>query len=166
MEDAAAASRPVVLAAVAGAHGVRGEVRLRIFASSADSLRRHRHFNAGGRQLLLQDLRVGSSGAIARFDGITDRSAAEALRGTLLSVPRQSLPPLAAGEYYWHDLIGRSVAGSDGVIVGRVTAVDNYGASDILEVTRDDGSSVLVPFVPEAVTDDGRLLAVGSEWLQ
>ena len=161
----AAGDRPVVLAAVAGAHGVRGEVRLKLFTDTAENLRRYRTFEAGGRLLTLAAVRTVPGGAIARFAEITDRAAAEALRGTRLSVPRASLPPLAAGEIYWHDLVGREVATTDGIVVGRVTAVENYGASDLLEVTRTDGSTVLVPHIAAAVADVDDQLRIGDEWL-
>lgn len=165
MAAAAAGDRPVILAAVAGAHGIRGEVRLKLFTASADHLRRHRSFDAGGRPLTLQSVQEAKGGAIARFAEITDRTMAEALRGTTLSVPRASLPPLAEGEIYWHDLVGRDVATPDGAIVGRVTAVENYGASDLLEITVTDGRTVLVPYIAEAVAEVDGQLRIGREWL-
>ena len=88
----------VALAAVAGAHGVGGELRLKLFAESIDSLKRHEKVRVGERDLTLKSVRSGSSGAIARFAEIADRSAAEMLRGQLLTVPRSSLPPLDEGE--------------------------------------------------------------------
>src|ERR1700741_5513631 len=96
----------VTLAAVAGAHGVGGEVRLKLFAEGLDSLKRQKILYAGERPLTLKALKPGSAGAIARFAEIADRSAAEALRGTLLTVPPAALPPLGDGEYYHADLIG------------------------------------------------------------
>ena len=96
----------VILAAVAGAHGVGGEVRLKLFAESLDSLKAHKALFAGERPLTLKSVKPGGNGAIARFAEIADRGAAEALRGTLLTVPRDALPPLGEGEYYHADLIG------------------------------------------------------------
>ena len=98
--------RPVVMAAVAGAHGVAGEVRLKLFTGSVDNLKAHARFEAGGRTLTLKSVRPGPQGAVARFAEVGDRTAAEGLRGTVLTVPRDSLPALPAGEYYWHDLLG------------------------------------------------------------
>ena len=101
--------RPVTLAAIVGAHGVTGEVRLKLFGEGVESLRRFRAFNASG--LTLAKLRDdGKGGATARFAEVTDRTAAEALRGILLTVPRSALPPLAEGEYYHADLIGLPAA--------------------------------------------------------
>ena len=158
-------SRPVTLAAVAGAHGITGEVRLKLFAESLDSLKRHKAFVAGERVLTLTSLRPDKIGAVARFAEIGDRNAAEALRGTLLTVDRASLPPLAPGEYYHADIIGLDVVTSDGDAVGTVTAIENYNAGDILEITRPDGKTVMVPFRPPAVPEVGERVVVDPEWL-
>jgi 16S rRNA processing protein RimM len=136
------ADRPVTLAVVTGAHGVRGEVRLKIFA---DDLSAHREFNNGA--LKLDSLREG----IARFTGVADRTSAEALRGTALTVPRSSLPPLGEGEYYHVDLIGLSAVSESGTALGRSVAVENYGASDLVEIERPDGRRFMVPLTPQAV---------------
>jgi 16S rRNA processing protein RimM len=151
----------VTLAAIAGAHGVTGEVRLKLFAESLDSLRRHKAFEAGGRPLTLKALRDGPNGPIARFAEIADRNAAEALRGTTLSVDRAALPPLGPGEYYYADLIGLDVVSDDGV-VGRVTAVENYGAGDLLDIALTAGSSVMVPVSKAEI---GAVARVAPEWL-
>jgi 16S rRNA processing protein RimM len=140
------AERQVTLAAVAGAHGVRGEVRLKLFADSLDSLKRHERFLAGERTLTLVSLRPGGGGAIARFAGVDDRNAAESLRGQLLAVPRAALPPLEAGEYYHADLIGLPCEDAEGTPLGTVVAVENFGAGDLLEIERPDGRRALIPF--------------------
>jgi len=154
------AEAQVALAAVAGAHGIGGEVRLKLFAESADSLRRHKTLLAGERTLTLAGLRPGGGGAIARFDEVSDRNAAEALRGTLLSVPRAALPPLEAGEYYHADLIGLGCEAEDGTALGTVVAVENFGAGDLLEVERPDGKRALIPF-RDGIADlkDDRIVA-------
>ena len=150
----------VTLAAVAGAHGVGGEVRLKVFAEGLDSLKRQKILYAGERRLTLEAVKPGSAGAIARFAGITDRSAAEALRGTLLTVPRDALPPLGDGEYYHADLLGLACVGADGASLGTVAAVENFGAGDLLEIERADGKKALIPFRP-GIADlvDGRIVA-------
>jgi 16S rRNA processing protein RimM len=150
----------VILAAVAGAHGVGGEVRLKLFAESLDSLKRHKRLFADGRTLTLEAVRPGSAGAIARFAEIGDRNAAEALRGQFLSVPRDELPPLGAGEYYHADLIGLPCVDAAGAPLGNVTAVENFGAGDLLEIERPDGKRALIPFRP-GIADlaDGRIVA-------
>jgi 16S rRNA processing protein RimM len=150
----------VTLAAVAGAHGVGGEVRLKLFAESLDSLKRHRRLFADARTLTLEAIRPGSAGAIARFAEIGDRNAAEALRGQLLSVPRDELPPLGADEYYHADLIGLPCVDAAGAPLGTVVAVENFGAGDLLEIERPDGKRALTPFRP-GIADlaDGRIVA-------
>ena len=153
-------SDQVILAAVAGAHGVGGEVRLKLFAEGLDSLKRQKIFHAGDRVLTLKSVKPGSNGAIARFAEIADRSAAEALRGTLLTVPRDALPTLEEGEYYHADLIGLACVDAAGTPLGTVAAVENYGAGDLLEIARPDGKRALIPFKP-GVADlvDGRIVA-------
>lgn len=152
------ATRPVTLAAIAGAHGVRGEVRLKLFGEGADTLRAFSVFEAGTRKLTLKSVRPANQGAVATFAEITDRSGAEALRGTVLTVPRSALPPLGEGEYYHHDLLGLPCVSTDGSAVGEVVAIDNFGAGDILEIARPDGKRFMVPMNERAVpawTDDG-----------
>jgi 16S rRNA processing protein RimM len=155
----------VVLAAVAGAHGITGEVRLKLFAEGLESLEAHKVFLAGGRTLTLKSLRSDKIGAVARFAEIGDRNAAENLRGTLLSVPRDALPPLAEGEYYHADIIGLSVVTIGGEPVGTVTAIENFNAGDILEITRPDGKTFMVPFKAPAVPEVGESVVVDPEWL-
>jgi len=153
------ASEPhIVLAAIAGAHGIGGEVRLKLFAQSPESLARHETVQVGERQLGLESVKPGGGGAIARFTGIADRSAAEALRGQLVTVPRSALPPLEEGEYYHADLIGLPCVDGEGRPVGSVVAVENFGAGDLLEIERLDGRRALVPFRPGiADREDGRI---------
>lgn len=136
----------VILAAVAGAHGVGGEVRLKLFAEGLESLKRQTILFAGDRPLTLKAVRPGSAGAIARFAEIADRGGAEALRGTLLAVSRDALPALEEGEYYHADLLGLACVDPDGTALGAVVAVENFGAGDLLEVERPDGKRALIPF--------------------
>ena len=150
----------VTLAAVAGAHGIRGEVRLKVFAESLDSLTRHKQFEAAGRTLTLKSLKPGKPDAIARFAEIDSREAAEALRGTVLTVARGDLPPLAEGEFYHGDLIGLPAVLPDGAAIGTVAAVENFGAGDILEIEKPDGKRFMVPFRPEAVPEVGERVVI------
>jgi len=142
----------ITLAAITGAHGITGEVRLKLFGEGISSLGAHRAFNAG--TLTLAKLRDdGKGGAIARFAEVPDRNAAEALRGTALGVPRSALPPLEEGEYYHADLIGLPAVSDAGEDLGRVVAVENYGAGDILELERPSGTRFMVPMIAAAVPD-------------
>jgi 16S rRNA processing protein RimM len=147
-----AQDKPVTLAAVAGAHGVTGEVRLKLFGEGVAALKRHKAFNKGA--LTLEGLRDDNKGgAIARFAEVADRTAAESLRGTTLSVPRSALPPLGDGEYYHADLIGLAAISDTGVALGAVVAVENFGAGDILEIERPDGKRFMVPMIEAAVPE-------------
>ena len=137
----------ITLAAVAGAHGVGGEVRLKLFAQNVDSLKRHKQLLVGGRLLTLKSIRGGGQ-PVARFAEIADRNAAEALRGQLLTIPRSALPPLEEGEYYHSDLIGMPCVDAGGQPLGTVVAVENFGAGDLLEIEKPDGKRGLVPFRP------------------
>jgi 16S rRNA processing protein RimM len=158
-------ARDVTLAAIAGAHGITGEVRLKLFGQGLDSLTAHKVFHAGGRTLTLKTIRPDKIGAVARFAEITDRTQAENLRGTVLTVPRASLPPLAEGEYYHADIIGLPVVSLDGEPVGTVTAIENYNAGDILEITLLDGKTAMVPFKAPAVPEVGERVVVDPAWL-
>ncbi|MBN8807334.1 MAG: 16S rRNA processing protein RimM [Sphingomonas sp.] len=144
---------PVTLAVVTGAHGVTGEVRLKVFA---DDLTAFRTFNGGA--LTARSLRITPQGAIARFAEIADRNSAEALRGTELTVPRSALPPLGEGEYYHADLIGLAAVSDAGEPLGTVVAVENFGAGDVIEIERPPldgkgGKRFMVPMRAEAVPD-------------
>lgn len=160
----------VILAAIAGAHGIKGEVRLKLFAESLDSLKNHKAFiaeRAGVVQVLtLRAARPDKAGAIARFAEIVDRTAAEGLRGMTLAVPRDALPPLAEGEYYHADLIGRAVVTTDGDAVGDVVAVENFGAGDILEIRKPDGKTFMVPFNAQAVPEVGAVIMLDARFVE
>ena len=143
---------PVTLAAIAGAHGVTGEVRLKLFGEGVDALGRYASFNDGA--LTLKKIRSDNKGgAIARFAEITDRTAAERIRGTVLTVPRSAMPALDEGEYYYADLIGLAAVNLDGEPIGAVVNVENYGAGDILEVELPDRRRAMVPMTADAVLE-------------
>ncbi len=148
----------VTLAAVAGAHGIGGEVRLKLFAESVEGIARHELVRVGERQLTLRSVKPGGGGEIARFAEIADRNAAEALRGALVTVHRSALPPLEEGEYYHADLIGLPCETQEGEPLGQVVAVENFGGGDILEIDQPGGRRAMVPFRP-GVADlaDGKI---------
>lgn len=152
----------ITLAVAIGAHGVTGEVRLKVFA---EDLSAHRSFNGGA--LTLKSIRPGNNGAIARFAEIADRNAAEALRGTGLTVPRDALPPLGDGEYYHADLIGLAAVAEDGLAIGTVAQVENFGAGDVIEIERLDGKRFMVPMRREAVPAwDEVSLTIADGWAE
>lgn len=158
-KPAADEGRRIPLAAVAGAHGIKGEVRLKLFSDSSDSLARHSRLYVGGAERRLLEVRDAGKGAVARFEGIADRTAAEALRGSLVEVERSALPPLGEGEYYHADLIGIPCVDRGGEPLGSIVAVENFGAGDLLEIEDERGRRSLIPFRP-GIADlaDGRVV--------
>ncbi len=154
----------VALAAIAGAHGISGEVRLKLFAESADSLKRHRQVRVGERLLTLASLK-GDRTPIARFAEVADRDSAEPLRGQLLTVPRAALPPLGEGEYYHADLIGLPCETAAGERLGRVVAVEDFGAGDLLEIEKPDGKRALIPFRHGVADLAGNRIVADPEFL-
>ena len=148
-----AEDKRVALAAVAGAHGIKGEVRLKLFAEGLDSLKRQDTIFLGGEVRKLVSAREGGKFAVARIEGVEDRSAAEALRGQLIEIDRAALPALEEGEYYFSDLAGLAVLDTDGNPIGTVVDVANYGASDIVEIEKPDGKRFMVPLTTQAVPE-------------
>jgi 16S rRNA processing protein RimM len=136
----------VALAAVTGAHGIQGEVRLKLFAESPASLQRHKQVLVGDRTLNLIAVKAAGKTPVARFAEIKDRAAAEQLRGSLIAVPRSALPPLEDGEYYYADLLGLMCESQAGDTLGVVVAVENFGAGDVIEIEAPDGKRSMVPF--------------------
>lgn len=156
------ADRSVTLAVIIGAHGVTGEVRLKLFTQDLDGLKAHKRFNEGA--LTLKSVRDGTNGAIARFAEIADRTAAEKMRGTELSVPRDALPALEDGEYYHADLIGLPAVSTTGEALGVVVAIDNFGAGDVIEIERPSTKRFMVPIA--AVPEWGETLLVDADFVE
>ena len=155
----------VALAAVAGAHGIKGEVRLKLFTDSVESLSCHKRLIVGGVERRLIEVRDGGKTAVARFEGIADRNAAEQLRGALVEIDRSSLPALGEGEYYHADLIGLQCFDRAGAPIGTIVAVENFGAGDLLEVDLADGRRSLIPFRTGIADLEGDRVIVDPEFL-
>ena len=156
---AADEQRRVTLAAVAGAHGIKGEVRLKLFSDTAESLAQQPKLSVAGVERRLLKIRGDNKGAVARFEGIDDRTAAEGLRGSLVEIDRAALPPLGEGEYYHSDLIGLGCVDQCGRSIGIVVGVENFGAGDLLEIEIEKGRRSLIPFEPGvADLEDGRIV--------
>lgn len=162
-------SRDVLLAAVLGAHGLKGEVRAKTFTATPETLGAYGPLHAGdGRVLTVVSSRAGKDGeAIVTFEEVADRNAAETLKGVELFVARTALPPAQSGEFYHADLVGLTAEDALGRRIGRVVAVHNYGASDVLVIARDGGDEVLIAFtrenVPEIDVAAGRLVVAVPE---
>lgn len=144
----------VCVGALAGAYGVKGEVRIKSFCTEPEAIAGFGPLLSedGTRSFRISGLRRLGGGLAARIDGVSDRDAAEALRGTRLHVTRDRLPALSDDEYYHADLIGLRVQDAAGQLLGRVHAVHDHGAGDLLEVRAPDRrESVLVPFTRQIV---------------
>jgi 16S rRNA processing protein RimM len=146
-------ARDVLLAAVIGAQGLKGEVKAKLFTAAPDALPRYGVLHTGdGRKLKITAFRPAKEGeAVIAFEGIGDRNQAEALKGTQLFVARDALPKPAEDEFYHADLIGLEVRDPEGRVLGKVAALHNFGASDVLEFSRSDGDSVHLAFTRETV---------------
>jgi 16S rRNA processing protein RimM len=143
----------VLLAAVIGAQGLGGAVKAKIFTAVPDALTRYGALHdKSGKRFEITAFRTGKPGeAVMSFQGVNTREAAEALKGTQLFIARDALPPPEEEEFYHADLIGLEAHDSEGRVLGKVTAVHNYGASDVIEIARADGDNVLLAFTRETV---------------
>ena len=146
-------ARDVLLAAVIGAQGLKGEVKAKLFTAAPDALPRYGVLHtASGRKFRITAFRPTKAGeAVIAFEGVHDRNTAEALKGTELFVDRAALPETEDDEFYHADLIGLEARDSEGRVLGKVSAIHNYGASDVIELARPDGDTVLLAFSRETV---------------
>ena len=143
-------SKRVCVGAIAGAFGVQGEARIKSFCAEPADIARYCPLSTeDGRSFDLTISRPIKEGFAARLSGVASRDEAEALRGTRLYAPRARLPALPDDEYYHADLIGLSVADTGGVELGRVRAVHEFGAGDVLEVL--GKTERMIPFTQAAV---------------
>ena len=160
----------ICVGAVAGAFGVRGEVRVKSFCVPPEAIAGYGPLTTeDGRRFTLRLTRPVAGGLGARLSGVDTREAADALRGLRLHVDRAALPALPDDEYYHADLIGLTVQDPGGAPLGTVRAVLNHGAGDLLEVARPGGETVLLPFtravVPTVDLAAGRIVADPPEGL-
>ena len=159
----------VCVGAIAGAFGVTGEARIKSFCAEPGAIASYGPLTTedGARKFTLSITRPVKQGFAARLSGVATREAAEALKGTRLYAPRERLPTLPDDEFYHADLIGLTVLDTGGAEIGRVRAIHDHGAGDMLEVTRPGGrpgsGEVLIPFtraaVPTVDLAQGRIVA-------
>jgi 16S rRNA processing protein RimM len=157
----------ILVARVAGAFGVKGEVRLTAYTAEPMALLDYRELKreSGAAGLTLTSARPHKGGIVARATEVETREQAEALRGLRLYIPREALPePEDEDEYYLVDLIGLAVETADGQPLGVIRAVQDFGAGDLLEIQPPDGASWWLPFtretVPEVRLAERRIVAV------
>jgi len=165
--DKSSPAERVCVGAVAGARGLKGEVRIKSFTAEPDGVAAYGPVSTetGEREFEVRVVARVKGLVIARLSGIGDRDAAEALKGTRLYVPRRALPEPEDGSYYHADLVGLRAETETGETLGRVKAVHNFGAGDVIEIGAEGKSTkdgMMLPFttavVPEVDLDAGRLV--------
>ncbi len=144
-----------MLGVITGAHGVRGEVKVKAFTAEPRALMRYGALadESGARSFELTVRGTARELVIARIAGVETRNDAQALKGVKLFVARDKLPKPKRGEVYIADLVGLQAVSPEGVAIGRVTQVLNYGAGDVLEIERPGSEALLLPFAAPMVGD-------------
>lgn len=161
----------VVVGAISGAYGVRGEVRIKSFCANPADIETYSPLtDAAGKQYHLALVGPIKNGFAARIVEVATKEDADALKGTQLFAERSQLPSLPDDEFYHADLIGLSVSDTGGEPIGKVKAVHNHGADDLLEVTRlGSSATILIPFtqaiVPTVDLEAGRIVIDPPEGL-
>ena len=159
----------VLVGVIVGAHGIKGEVKLKSFTSDPLSIGRYGPLqSSSGKQFEISKLKAAKDGFIASLKNVNDRNEAEALKGVELFVARERLPRLKTHEAYAHDLMGLDVVLDNGSTLGKLVAMPNYGAGDLLEVAVDGkAETVLIPFtnafVPQEDFTSGRITVILPE---
>ncbi len=142
----------VCVGLVTGPHGVKGAVRLKSFTAVPEDVARYGPVeDESGRRFALAIVGAAKGVLIARLEGIADRDRAEALRGLRLYLPRAALPTPQEDEYYHADLVGLQAVLPDGTPIGRVRAIHDFGAGDVIEIARPEAVPALVPFTRAVV---------------
>jgi 16S rRNA processing protein RimM len=147
-------SSPRILVGVIGApHGVRGEMRIKPFTEEPLALKKYGPLESedGRKTFTVTAARMQGDMIVAKVDGVTDRDQAASLTNIRLYVPRERLPAPKDGEYYYSDLIGLRTEDGSGALIGTVRGVENFGAGDLLEIARESGDTVHIPFNDEFV---------------
>lgn len=141
--------RLIALGVFGAPQGVRGEVRIKSYTGEPKAIAGYGPLTdvRGARTFTMESVRsVKDDMLVARIVGVSTREAAAALTGVELFARREQLPPPDADEFYYDDLVGLAAVTREGEILGRVVALDNYGAGDILEIARERAEPLLLPF--------------------
>ena len=165
----------ICIGAFAGAHGVRGDVKLKSFTEQPDAIFSYSDIynGAGGSKVSLKKVRANKDGFVARVDGITSPEEALKLKGKRLYVPRDTFAAEDEDEFYLADLIALTAVDETGTDIGFVKSVENFGAEDLLELILNEpvkglGRSVFIPFrkalVPVVDIKAGRVEIAFGEW--
>lgn len=161
----------ILLGHIAGAHGIKGEVLVKSYTGDPLAVADYGPLSdEQGRTFVIAAVRASNKGVIARLKGVTDRNAAEALKGTALYVDRTAMPDPDEGDYYHADLIGLAAVNPQGEEIGKVVAVQNFGAGVLLEVRLGGARQTeFVPFtdacVPTVDIKGGRVTVILPEMI-
>lgn len=137
--------KPIKVAVVTGAHGIKGEVKLRSFVENPEFFASVKNLSdSSGKQFSIKITGTLKDSLIANI-GLPDRNAAELMKGMELFAPQSAFPKPEEGEYYHSQLIGLEVRDAQGASIGEVSAVNNFGAGDIMEITTSSGESEMLP---------------------
>lgn len=145
----------IVLGVITGVHGIQGEVKLKSFTADPEAIASYGPLDASnGSVLQIKSLKPHKDQYRARIEGVTDRNAAETLKGLELSIARDRLPEPEEDEVYHADLVGLAVLDMAGSPMGTVVNIVDFGAGELLELKlQDEKSTVLVPFNGQTVPD-------------
>jgi 16S rRNA processing protein RimM len=155
---------PICVARIGAAHGVRGAVKLWTFTEDPFAVRAYGPLTTrdGARQFEVTSAREAKGHLVATLKGIATREDAERLNGVELYVAREKLPDTDADEYYHADLIGLAAVNAANEPLGKVIAIHNFGAGDIIEIAPAQGATMLLPFtnavVPSVDVAGGRVV--------
>ena len=168
------ADRLVRMGVFGAPHGVRGEIRVKSYASEPGAIAAYGPLTDSSRKRVfaferLRPLRDDI--LVVKLEGVATREAAEALTGVEIFARRGQLPPPSGDEFYWADLVGLAAVTRDGAMLGRVAGFSNYGAGDILEIAPEGGGeTLLLPFTkavaPEIDFDAGRIVIEPPEEIE
>lgn len=157
---------------IASAHGVRGQVKLRSFTEDPRDILAYAPLTdaTGTRVYTLTSHGIKGDSLIVAIEGVTDRNVAEQMKNTAIYAPASLMPTNEENVWYYSELIGMDARTPDGQLYGRVTAVHNFGAGDILEFNRPDGSSEMLPFnsgfIGEVNTEESYLLVFPPDYIE
>ncbi|MEM6666277.1 MAG: ribosome maturation factor RimM [Pseudomonadota bacterium] len=168
MSKADASKDLIVVGAIVGAHGVRGDVKVKSFTAVPEDLFDYGPLLGADGAVLIEPVKHRAAKAVFIVTSKTKRQKEEwdALKGTQLHVTRDVLPPTEDDEVYIEELLGLSAVDADGAALGQVKAVQNFGAGDLLEIAPPAGKSIFIPFteedVPEIDLEAGKLVV--NDW--
>jgi 16S rRNA processing protein RimM len=160
--------RDILLGVVIGAQGLKGEVKVKTFTQSPEKLGAYGPLHTkDGRIFSIASVRATKDIAVTAFKGIADRESAERLKGVELYVARDALAAPDGEEFYHADLVGLRAEDTEGRAMGVVRALHNFGAGDVIEILRDDGDEVFLPFTREVAQqidiEGGRIVIAAPE---